>query len=144
LVHALQNHDELTYELVHFAATHRDDIFHFRGTDVTGAELAIRPGARRAIRAAATARLIRRPRISVAEDFFRQAVSRPYPKFRGQPEESANVCAPVCPRLETPAPAMHHDQLGGAYRTHDTANPCQTSTDVEYGYFSVAPCQVVN
>lgn len=42
LVHALQNHDELTYELVHFAATHRDDIFHFRGTDVTGAELAIR------------------------------------------------------------------------------------------------------
>jgi trehalose synthase len=42
LVHALQNHDEVTYELVHFAATHRDDIFHFRGTDVTGAELAIR------------------------------------------------------------------------------------------------------
>ena len=42
LVHALQNHDELTYELVHFATTHRDDIFHFRGTEVTGAELAIR------------------------------------------------------------------------------------------------------
>ena len=42
LVHALQNHDELTYELVHFAATHRDEIFHFGGTDVTGAELAIR------------------------------------------------------------------------------------------------------
>ena len=42
LVHALQNHDELTYELVHFAATHRDDIFPFRGTEVTGAELAIR------------------------------------------------------------------------------------------------------
>ena len=42
LVHALQNHDELTYELVHFAATHGDEIFHFRGTDVTGAELAIR------------------------------------------------------------------------------------------------------
>ena len=42
LVHALQNHDELTYELVHFAATHKDEIFHFRGTDVTGAELAIR------------------------------------------------------------------------------------------------------
>jgi trehalose synthase len=42
LVHALQNHDEVTYELVHFAATHRDEIFHFRGTDVTGAELAIR------------------------------------------------------------------------------------------------------
>ena len=42
LVHALQNHDELTYELVHFAATHRDDIFHFRGADVTGAQLAIR------------------------------------------------------------------------------------------------------
>jgi trehalose synthase len=42
LVHALQNHDELTYELVHFAATHRDEIFHFGGTDMTGAELAIR------------------------------------------------------------------------------------------------------
>ena len=42
LVHALQNHDELTYELVHFAATHRDETFHFRGTEVTGAELAIR------------------------------------------------------------------------------------------------------
>jgi trehalose synthase len=42
LVHALQNHDELTYELVHFAATHQDEIFHFGGTVVTGAELAIR------------------------------------------------------------------------------------------------------
>ena len=42
LVHALQNHDELTYELVHFAATHRDETFHFGGTEVTGAELAIR------------------------------------------------------------------------------------------------------
>ncbi len=42
LVHALQNHDELTYELVHFATTHGDDIFPFRGTDVTGAELAIK------------------------------------------------------------------------------------------------------
>jgi trehalose synthase len=51
LVHALQNHDELTYELVHFAATHRDDIFHFGGTDLTGAELAIR------IRAELTERL---------------------------------------------------------------------------------------
>ena len=40
LVHALQNHDELTYELVHFAAAHRDEIFRFRGADVTGAELA--------------------------------------------------------------------------------------------------------
>ena len=42
LVHALQNHDELTYELVHFDATHRDEIFHFGGGEVTGAELAIR------------------------------------------------------------------------------------------------------
>ena len=32
---------ELTYELVHFATTHGDDVFPFRGTDVTGAELAI-------------------------------------------------------------------------------------------------------
>ena len=41
LVHALQNHDELTYELVHFAATHRDHVFRFREADDTGAELAI-------------------------------------------------------------------------------------------------------
>ena len=41
LVHALQNHDEMTYELVHFARTHRDEIFRFRGSDLTGAELAV-------------------------------------------------------------------------------------------------------
>ena len=40
LVHALQNHDELTYELVHFANAHADQIFRFRDADVTGAELA--------------------------------------------------------------------------------------------------------
>ena len=40
-MHALQNHDELTYELVHFATTHGDDVFPFRGTEVTGGELAI-------------------------------------------------------------------------------------------------------
>ena len=41
LVHALQNHDELTYELVHFAAAHPDQVFRFRGTEQTGAELAL-------------------------------------------------------------------------------------------------------
>jgi trehalose synthase len=40
LVHALQNHDEMTYELVHFAGTHRDEVFRFRGSELTGAELA--------------------------------------------------------------------------------------------------------
>ena len=30
LVHALQNHDELTHELVHFATRHKDDVFTFR------------------------------------------------------------------------------------------------------------------
>ncbi len=40
LVHGMQNHDELTYELVHWATTHRDDVFHFRNRDVTGFELA--------------------------------------------------------------------------------------------------------
>ena len=40
-MHALQNHDELTYELVHFAAAHADDTFNFRGADLTGAELAV-------------------------------------------------------------------------------------------------------
>ena len=42
LVHALQNHDELTYELVHFASAHADESFRFRGADVSGAELATR------------------------------------------------------------------------------------------------------
>ena len=42
LVHALQNHDELTYELVHFAATHREEIFQFGRTQMTGGELAKR------------------------------------------------------------------------------------------------------
>jgi trehalose synthase len=41
LVHALQNHDEMTYELVHFATGHKDDIFRFRGSEVTGGELAV-------------------------------------------------------------------------------------------------------
>jgi trehalose synthase len=40
LVHALQNHDELTYELVHFDDRHADDLFPFRGTEMTGAALA--------------------------------------------------------------------------------------------------------
>jgi hypothetical protein len=39
---------------------------------------------------------------------------------------------------------VHHDQLGGAYGTHDGANPCQTSTGTEYRCFSVVPSQVVN
>jgi trehalose synthase len=41
LVHALQNHDEMTYELVHFAIRHKDDIFSFRGSRVKGGELAV-------------------------------------------------------------------------------------------------------
>jgi len=40
LVHAMQNHDELTYELVHFAAAHRDDIYTLGGVDYRGHELA--------------------------------------------------------------------------------------------------------
>ena len=39
-MHALQNHDELTYELVHFAGRHADEAFAFRGTEVTGMQLA--------------------------------------------------------------------------------------------------------
>jgi trehalose synthase len=42
LVHALQNHDEMTYELVHFAMAHKDDLFRFRGSELTGGELAVR------------------------------------------------------------------------------------------------------
>lgn len=40
LVHALQNHDELTYELVHFATLHSDDLFTYHGVEVTGGQLA--------------------------------------------------------------------------------------------------------
>ncbi len=40
LVHALQNHDELTYELVHWATGHRDDLYTYKGAEVTGGELA--------------------------------------------------------------------------------------------------------
>ncbi|WP_206446564.1 maltose alpha-D-glucosyltransferase [Agrococcus sp. KRD186] len=40
LVHGLQNHDELTYELVHWATRHRDDVYPFRHAEITGGELA--------------------------------------------------------------------------------------------------------
>jgi maltose alpha-D-glucosyltransferase/alpha-amylase len=40
LVHALQNHDELTYELLHFAAGHRAEMFELNGEELTGAQLA--------------------------------------------------------------------------------------------------------
>lgn len=39
LVHALQNHDELTYELVHWSTGHRDDVFTYKGAELTGEEL---------------------------------------------------------------------------------------------------------
>jgi trehalose synthase len=39
LVHAMQNHDELTHELVHFSTRHRDDLFTYRGQELTGCEL---------------------------------------------------------------------------------------------------------
>ncbi|GAB3924178.1 trehalose synthase [Microlunatus endophyticus] len=41
LVHALQNHDEMTYELVHFATVHAGELFHFRGGEYTGEALAV-------------------------------------------------------------------------------------------------------
>jgi len=39
LVHALQNHDELTLELVHFWTKHKDDTFTFHGKKVKGSAL---------------------------------------------------------------------------------------------------------
>jgi len=42
LVHALQNHDELTHELVHFTTRHKDDLFTFAGEELTGCDLAER------------------------------------------------------------------------------------------------------
>jgi trehalose synthase len=41
LVHALQNHDELTYELVHFTTLHKDDVYSYHGEDISGADLAV-------------------------------------------------------------------------------------------------------
>jgi len=40
LVHAMQNHDELTYELVHFAAKHKDDEYTLAGERLLGLDLA--------------------------------------------------------------------------------------------------------
>jgi trehalose synthase len=40
LVHALQNHDELTYELVHFTTLHHDDLYSYHGEEITGGVLA--------------------------------------------------------------------------------------------------------
>lgn len=40
LVHALQNHDELTYELLHFATRHHEDQFEYAGGWVSGSDLA--------------------------------------------------------------------------------------------------------
>jgi trehalose synthase len=40
LVHALQNHDEMTYELVHFETLHARDRFPFRSKELSGHELA--------------------------------------------------------------------------------------------------------
>ena len=40
LVHAMQNHDELTYELVHWTGPHRDDHYELGGGETTGGELA--------------------------------------------------------------------------------------------------------
>lgn len=39
LIHALQNHDELTLELVHFWTSHKDEKFLFRGKQMTGSVL---------------------------------------------------------------------------------------------------------
>lgn len=36
LIHALQNHDELTYELVHFWTVHNNDEYEFRGQKMIG------------------------------------------------------------------------------------------------------------
>ena len=40
LVHALQNHDELTYELVHFAGPHARDTYRLGGVEYSGTDLA--------------------------------------------------------------------------------------------------------
>jgi trehalose synthase len=39
LIHALQNHDELTYELVHWSTGHKDDVYTYKGAEMTGEEV---------------------------------------------------------------------------------------------------------
>ncbi|GGG03802.1 trehalose synthase [Rhodococcoides trifolii] len=39
LVHALQNHDEMTFELIHFATLHREDEFSYCGDVLKGGDL---------------------------------------------------------------------------------------------------------
>ncbi len=39
LVHGLQNHDDLTYEMVHFWTLHKDDLFDYHGKEITGSSL---------------------------------------------------------------------------------------------------------
>jgi trehalose synthase len=39
LIHALQNHDELTLELVHFWTKHKDDAFTYHGKEIKGTAL---------------------------------------------------------------------------------------------------------
>lgn len=39
LVHALQNHDELTYELVHFWTIHKDDSYRYKNKTIKGLQL---------------------------------------------------------------------------------------------------------
>lgn len=42
LVHAMQNHDELTYELIHFWTTHKDDVFEYQGQQLRGSDLRLK------------------------------------------------------------------------------------------------------
>ena len=42
LVHALQNHDEMTYELVHFATLHREELFSYHHEPIKGGDLAVK------------------------------------------------------------------------------------------------------
>src|SRR5262249_55951822 len=39
LIHALQNHDELTMGLSHFAGPHESDLYQFRGAQVSGRQV---------------------------------------------------------------------------------------------------------
>ncbi len=56
LIHALQNHDELTLELVHFWTLHAEDRYTFQGEEMSGLEL------RERVRSVMYERLTRRAR----------------------------------------------------------------------------------
>ena len=85
LVHALQNHDELTYELVHWSTGHRDDVFTYKGEEFTGEALG------ETVRPDLLERAHRRKRVRTTW-FSRPTASRaPLPRLSRPPSASSDL-----------------------------------------------------